>query len=269
MVEIKDLFGDIKQEEYKAHFAIGGKGRDNDMPLRAFIRNEFKEGQEDQKLHNFEKKYIFSLIYYKKGEWMFAGIYEVISSKEVADRIRYETKLLDKFEDLIGRLIIGYDKEFRQSYPHLTNVYEHFKLVEILRDRVSIEEFPGFENVKASFSDLKYIVKNEEKSWKAALSNIQGVYLISDSSRGKLYVGAAYGERAFWNRWVEYVISNGTGGNIELKELLEENGFNHASNFTFSILEVHSKMTNKDFIIQREQYWKEVLLTREFGYNKN
>ena len=66
MVEIKDLFGDIKQEEYKAHFAIGGKGRDNDVPLRAFIRNEFKEGQEDQKLRNFEKKYIFSLIYYKK-----------------------------------------------------------------------------------------------------------------------------------------------------------------------------------------------------------
>ena len=95
MIEIKDLLGDIKQEEYKAHFAIGGKGRDNDAPLRAFVRNEFKEWQEDQKLRNFEKKYIFSLIYYKKGEWMFAGIYKVITSKEVNDRIRYETKLLD------------------------------------------------------------------------------------------------------------------------------------------------------------------------------
>lgn len=69
MVEIKDLFGEISVDEYKAHLAIGGKGRDNDAPLRAFVRNEFKEGQEDQKLRNFEKKYIFSLIYYKKGEF--------------------------------------------------------------------------------------------------------------------------------------------------------------------------------------------------------
>ncbi len=268
MIKIKDLFGDIKQEEYKAHFAIGGKGRDNDVPLRAFIRNEFKEGQEDQKLRNFEKKYIFSLIYYKKGEWMFAGIYEVISSKEVKDRIRYETKLLDKYEDLIGRLIIGYDKEFRQSYPYLTKVYEHFKFVEILRDRVSIEEFPGFENVNVRFSELKYIIKKEEKSWKTALLNIQGIYLISDTSNGKLYVGAAYGEDAFWNRWKEY-ITKGTGNNVELKRLLEEKGFKHAFNFSFSILEVHSKMTDKDYIIQREQHWKNILLTKEFGYNMN
>ncbi len=266
MVEIKDLFGDINQEEYKAHLAIGGKGRDNDTPLRMFARNEFKEWQEDQSMHNFERHFIFSLIYYKKGELMFAGIYEKISSKEVEGRIQYETRLTNKFEDLIGRLIIAYKNKSRQTYRYLETVYEDFKFVEILRDRVSIEEFPGFENVKVSFLDLKYIIENEEKSWKSALLNSQGIYLISDSSNGKLYVGAAYGEKAFWKRWGEY-ISNGTGGNVKLEELLEEKGFDHTTNFIFSILEVHSKMTNKDFIIQREQYWKDVLHTTRFGYN--
>lgn len=67
MIEIKDLFGDIIEEDYKAHLAIGGQGRDNETPLRAFVRNEFKEWQDDQSQRNFEKKYIFSLIYYKKG----------------------------------------------------------------------------------------------------------------------------------------------------------------------------------------------------------
>ena len=268
MIEIKDLFGDINLGDYKTHFAIGGKGRDNDVPLRAFKRNEFQEWQNIQKLHNFEKDYIFSLIYYKKGEWMFAGIYKVISSKEVNDRIRYETKLLDKYEDLIGRLIIGFDKEYRQSYPYLANVYEQFKFVEILRDRASIDRFPGFENLNICFSDLQFIIENEEESWKSALSNIQGVYLISDMSNGKLYVGATYGGDAFWNRWKEY-ITKGTGDNIELKRLLEEKGFDHTSNFTFSILEVHSKTTDKNYIIQREQHWKNILLTKEFGYNKN
>lgn len=268
MIEIKDLFGDIKEEDYKVHFAIGGKNRDNDAPLKAFVRNEFKEWQEDQKLQNFERKYIFSLIYYKKNEWMFAGIYEVISSEKIKDRVQYDTKLLDIHEDLIGRLIIVYNKEFRNSYPYLNTVHNDLKFVEILRDRVKIEVFPGFEKVNVSFSKLKYIVENEEKSWKSALSNVQGVYLISDRSNGKLYVGAAYGEHAFWNRWGEYV-TKGTGGNVKLKELLEDEGFDHTSNFNFSILEAYSKPTNKDFIIQREKHWKDVLLTREFGYNKN
>jgi hypothetical protein len=171
MVEIKDLFGNINQDEYKVHLAIGGKGRDNHAPLKAFKRNEFQEWQSDQKKHNFKKKYIFSLIYYKKGEWMFAGIYEKISFKEVKDRIRYKTKLLDKYEDLIGRLIIGYDRIGQQSYRHLANIYEHFKLVEILRDRVSIKQFPGFENLNECFIDLKFIIESEEESWKSALSN--------------------------------------------------------------------------------------------------
>ena len=268
MIEIKDLFGVIKEEDYKAHFAIGGKDRDNDAPLKAFVRDEFKEYQEVQKQQNFKRKYIFSLIYYKKNEWMFAGIYDVISCEKINDRFRYDTKLLDVHGDLIGRLIIAYNKEFRKSYPFLETVYKDFKFVEILRDRVKIEEFPGFERVNVSFSELKYIVENEEKSWKSALKNVQGVYLISDRSKGKLYVGAAYGEDAFWNRWGEY-IAKGTGGNVKLKELLEDEGFDHTSNFYFSILEVHSKPTNKDFIIQRETHWKEVLLTRDFGYNKN
>ncbi len=56
---------------------------------------------------------------------------------------------------------------------------------------------------------------------------------------------------------------------MNLIELLKEKGFDHASNFNFSILEVYSKPTNKDFIIQREKHWKDILLTREFGYNKN
>jgi len=118
------------------------------------------------------------------------------------------------------------------------------------------------------FSDLQFIIEKEEESWKSALSNIQGVYLISDASNGKLYVGAAYGEDAFWSRWKKY-ITNGYGGNVELKKILEEKGFDHTSNFSFSILEFHSKSNNKDYIIQREQHWKNVLLTKDFGYNKN
>ena len=141
-------------------------------------------------------------------------------------------------------------------------------MLEILREKYTISPFPGFEKIKISFEILKSIVSQEEVSWKTALSNVKGIYLISDISNGKLYVGSAYGENAFWNRWSEYSKS-GHGGNVELKNLLNEKGAEYANNFQFSILETRSMNAPDDEIIRREAFWKEILLTRVFGYNQN
>ena len=48
------------------------------------------------------------------------------------------------------------------------------------------EDFLGFEKVNIRFSELKHIIEKEEKSWKSAFSNVQGIYLISNRSNGKL-----------------------------------------------------------------------------------
>lgn len=60
-----------------------------------------------------------------------------------------------------------------------------------------------------------------------------------------------------WGRWKEY-IANGNGGNIELKNL----------DFRYSILEIYKSTTDDDAILERESWWKELLMTRQFGYNK-
>jgi hypothetical protein len=127
------------------------------------------------------------------------------------------------------------------------------------------------ENGKVISSDMKktlFTKEFEEIGISSALENLKGIYLISDTSNGKLYVGAAYGEKAFWKRWSDYA-SNGTGGNKELEDILDENGLEHSSNFNFSILEIHSKTTDDKIIQQREKHWKDILLVREFGYNSN
>ena len=79
-----------------------------------------------------------------------------------------------------------------------------------------------------------------------------------------------YGAAAdcIWHRWNEYA-KNGHGGNIELKELLKINGEDYRYNFKYSILEVCNMNLGNDYIIDRESYWKEVLLTRQFGLNRN
>lgn len=143
-----------------------------------------------------------------------------------------------------------------------------FELLEILREKYTVSPFPGFEKVKINFDLLISIVSQEETSWKTALSNVKGIYLISDLTNGKLYVGSAYNENAFWNRWCEYAKS-GHGGNAELKKLLNKNGADYANNFQFSILETRSMNAEDDEIIRREAFWKEILLSREFDYNMN
>jgi len=267
MIKFLDIFAQLKSNltDYKVHLATGLK--DND-PLIAFLQDNFKEWQEAQSKKNFERKYIISLISYDDNEWLFAGVFKSLGCEWVNNRYEYDTELLEINTDLIGRLIIRYEKKFRQSYPYLENCIDNFHISQILKEKYSIIEFPGYEKTIINFNYLQTIIRKNDTTWYTALQNVKGVYVITDKSNGKHYVGSAYGEYAFWSRWAQYS-ENGHGGNIELKKIIEEQGINYAQNFQFSILEIRSTMTDDAEIIEREQHWKNVLMTKEYGYNKN
>lgn len=244
--------------------------KSDNNPLHAFFRGEFKQWQEWQTKKNFERPYILSFIYYQLNEWLYTGVYKSNSCvyHELDNHYQYDTELTDIKHDLIGRLVINFNKSFRASYLRLENHYTEFYVSEVMKSRLSILPFPGYENVNIDYHTLRTIVKNEELSWKTALKSIKGIYLITDKSNGKLYVGSVYGQEAFWTRWSQYIYS-GHGNNIELRQLLIESGSSHVENFIFSILEIRSSTTEDAEIIQRENHWKRILLTRQFGYNKN
>jgi len=97
------------------------------------------------------------------------------------------------------------------------------------------------------------------------LQNQKGVYLITDSSNGRMYVGSAYGENMILGRWQSYVMT-GHSGNTELRKLT----FDHIKEkFRYSILDIFKSNIDYQAIIEKESWWKEVLLTRRFGYNIN
>lgn len=251
-----------KSKEVKVHCATGS----NDLfaPKYAFLEGKFKDWQETQTQKNFERRYILSLIYWNKDEWLFAGIYESISVSEIngSCRYKYETKLIDVANEFIGKLIISFNKDFRASYLLLENHIEKMSVLEIKRELTKVE-FPGYDKVNVSWKELSNLIETE--SWKTALENQKGVYLITDVHTGKMYVGSAYGQDMILGRWKNY-INNGNGGNVELKKI----NFEYIKeNFRYSILDIFKSTIDDTKIIERESWWKETLLTRKFGYNKN
>ena len=151
---------------------------------------------------------------------------------------------------------------FRASYLCLENYIDDLDVLEITRD-VCKREFSGYDKVNVSWEELSGLIDND--AWKTALSNQKGVYFITDSSNGKRYVGSATDENMIWGRWKDY-IANENGGNIELKSL----DFGYIQkDFRYSILEIYKSTTDDDAILERESWWKELLMTRQFCYNKN
>lgn len=273
-IKVKDLFNIENLRDYKLHVARYSPNAKVE-PLDVFVNskedwlqwNTYRLTKDD-----FNRKYIFSIInfYHEAETWLFGGIYEVLQRRNENHSNSYDIREVEEYSKYIGRLKIGMKKPSRGRAFLLEKHYENMIVSEILKRSYSGEVFPGYENINCDFKYLEYIIRNEKADWKSALLNVKGVYLISDIRNGKKYIGSAYGDFGIWSRWNQY-INSGHGGNAALAELIDKKGIDYArENFRFSLLEYRSMKTDDNEIINREQYWKSVLLSQgEFGYNKN
>ncbi|MEV8130732.1 GIY-YIG nuclease family protein [Pseudarthrobacter oxydans] len=130
------------------------------------------------------------------------------------------------------------------------------------------EPFPGFDSLLISYDELQAVVADDRYTqWRSALSSVQGIYLISDTQTGKLYVGKADGAERFLGRWSEYA-RNGHGGNVALRELAGADA-EHARHFRFSILRVFGPSATTAQVDAAETHFKRALLSRQTGHNRN
>lgn len=253
-------------DEYKIHFAVWNRVEE---PLDVFVRdpdewkgwNSWRGSRDD-----FSRRFIFSLIryYHQPDKWLFGGIFEVVKRGAKENVV----ELLDLHREYVGRLLVHYPGPgVRGRAFYFANHFSGLKVAQILEKPFEGEAFCGYENVEHGFSQLEAVIKQNKSDWKAALENVKGVYLIVDRSNGKMYVGSAYGDSGIWSRW-ECYIGTGHGWNDQLTKLIKAKGIEYArENFYFSVLEFRSMRTDDQVIINREQYWKRVLQTCEFGYN--
>lgn len=216
--------------------------------------------------------------YYPYGPqyFIFGGFYEVTPKvPEQIDAYGYEVTQLPRHSEYVKRLIVKLHEPIgRNVYlRRYESVQEQLgpEVYELAPD-TKLGTFPGYQNVRLRHAELQRIIANDEPSWKDALSSVKGVYVITDLSTGRLYVGSASGEaNGLWQRWSAYAnLSNLTGGNHELEHLRAERGDAHiVEHFQYTILEIFDPKTRPDVILHRESFWKQALDTRLHGMNRN
>lgn len=254
-------------KDCKLHLA-----RDNgvDNPLDLYRADTFEDWQRWQTKANFGRPLVVALIQHSRNRWLFAGVYGVDGRTFVkkADQYRYDMTLRPQAAPLSGRLIVQFKRPGRQSYLNAERWAPDLIVSELYAERIRVVDFSGYTNTRLSKTQLDVIVTHAHPSWKSALSSVAGVYVISDTKSGRLYVGSATGTRGIWGRWCEYS-STGHGGNRDLRQLLKERGQDYANNFQFGVLETADTRASDDDVRARETHWKELLLSRTHGYNAN
>lgn len=160
--------------------------------------------------------------------------------------------------DLRNRLVIGWKSP--RAWRLNGTTAAQYPVLEIA-DAQPVP-FPGFNRLVLDHSQLRTVMREHRyAAWRTALSSVMGVYLITDTSSGRQYVGKADGAESIRQRWDGYA-TNGHGGNVELRGLSPEN-------FRFSLLRVFDPATPIREIDAAESHFKIALDTRTHGLNRN
>lgn len=204
--------------------------------------------------------------------WLLTTIKKIERELEVPSdgEVGYEASEVEKYKKYFGRILVKYHNTVKSMGRTYESVMSELEVLEILNDHFTGNDFPGYENVRLSYSQVKTIIDRQLPGWIAALQNQKAVYLITDTNTGKLYVGSATAQYGMLlQRWSNYV-SDGHGGNEGLKEVIAEKGIDYVKEyFQYAILENYNARMDDNYILKREAWWKDTLKSREFGLNKN
>lgn len=241
------------------------------------IMNSWKTKQPNNNLNHAE--YLIAMAqYYPYGPeyFVFGGLYKVEKKlPEVFNDVGYKLTLMKEYQEYIKRLIIKIEKPIgRDVYNRRYHTIQDQLNPEVyeIAPNIKLGHFPGYQNVRMNHKEMQQVLLREDPSWKSALSYVKGIYVITDKSNGKLYIGSASGNTdGIWQRWSGYAhLENLTGGNKEFNNILLNKGKEHIQNyFQYSILEIFDTRTKSEIILERENYWKKVFDTKKNGMNYN
>lgn len=256
------------------HQTVGPRGRTPYSLWRddraAFELYQSMQAADPRRQAVFAAPYWASLVTPPDGETLFVGLYQATrlgpAESDLVNPLtgqlanstghydRYACTLLPQLSAYIGRLFIRWGEGTRSWVQRADN---QDKEIVALARAFREPEFPGFSQLIQPLSEIETM----PPSWKAVLRASRGVYLLACPRTREHYVGSAYGSDGFLGRWEAYV-ANSHGGNVGLR-------MRDPSDYVVSILEVAGSVATAEEIIALEARWKQKLLSRDMGLNRN
>jgi len=222
--------------------------------------------------NGFNRQLIFSLARDRTDPhlWMFGGIFEVLARRPTPYAYSYDVAFRsDLMAGFLKRLVLRFERPSRQIRLNMETHLDRFSVHSILDAPYAGAEFPGHDQINHTLAELKAVIAQDRPDWRVALQHMKGVYVLHDRTTGQPYVGAAYGDTGIWERMRQYAETL-HGGNIGLAALVKDKGSDYAlDNLSFALLEFWSMRTEDQHVLDREAYWKGVLLSRTHGLNLN
>lgn len=184
------------------------------------------------------------------------GSIDALLKHDVSGQFRYELQLVDALAGYQDMVVIDWGAGARTWVQRAAKQAK--PVIEIAQQYEP--RFPGFR----AFVRLVDEVPSLPNGWQQVLRSVKGVYLLVDVDSGQQYVGSAKGADSLLGRWMNYA-AGGDGGDVALKAVARDG----RRNYQVSVLEVVDENTPDYTIEQIESYWKNKLLSREFGLNRN
>ena len=273
-IKLNNIFNLSKEEINNCKIELNmSEGRNGQLYIDKWLSLSEKEKQSGINDCSYWPKYgsqsnfhvgqkVFSFVRKSYDEWLFISAATIL---DVPENRRSNVEILEKYKPLFHKGNTMGRYTFNLSY--LNNKEE---VIEILPCIYSGEQFEGYDNVNLPYKKLNDIFEGKiMPTYYEALKKITGIYCLTDTSNGKLYIGSATGQYGVAQRWGNY-LSSKHGGNVRLENLYKQNGEKYFEKyFTFTLLEYFGLSYDTEKIYKREQYWKKCLNTIEHGYNDN
>lgn len=212
---------------------------------------------------------VFSFVRIDNDDWLFVSAAKIL---EVPKNEYAKVEVLQEYSPLFGRLVVTLKKgnKFYLYTFTLEKFLDNTTVKEILPCLYSGEKFEGYDKVHLPYKRLELIFNGKiMPTYYEALKKITGVYCLTDTHTGKLYIGSATGNEGVAQRWGNYLNSK-HGDNVKLIKLYKDKGEAYFEKyFTYTLLEYFGLSYDPERIKEREQYWKKCLDTINNGYNGN
>ncbi len=123
-----------------------------------------------------------------------------------------------------GRLVLRYHNPCRTMGRTYASVMDELEVLEILNDQFTGEDFPGYENVRLSYRQLKNVIDQHLPGWIAALQNQKAVYLITDNKTVIYMFALPTSQTGMLLQRSSNYIADGHGGNESIKRARKKAG---------------------------------------------